>query len=195
MYISRCVYNSRRKNIYANKPNEFMSPFKVNKWVLTQVIEHTHTYLMEQNRRLCIFIILLPVTVAERSRVYLSSLAWKPGLWVRIPLRAWIFSVCVCVCVFLCLCTNRDLATSWSPVQGVLPTVPDQETEKTPPYAPKAGASSQVWEQRGGKTNHFTTFILIFSSYVSHNSRRLHKISINKISPYKFHESSNYVSY
>jgi hypothetical protein len=39
--------------------------------------------------------------------------------------------------VFVCL------ATSWSPVQEVLPTVPDQETEETQPYAPKAGASSQ----------------------------------------------------
>jgi hypothetical protein len=28
-------------------------------------------------------------------------------------------------------------ATSWSPVQGVLPTVPDQETEETQPYAAK----------------------------------------------------------
>jgi hypothetical protein len=37
---------------------------------------------------------------------------------------------------------------SWSPVQGVLPTVPDQETEETQPYATQAGASSQVWEQR-----------------------------------------------
>jgi hypothetical protein len=61
------------------------------------------------------------------------------------------FSVCVCVCVCLCLCTGRGLATSWSPVQRVLPTVPDQETEETQPYAPKAGASSQVWEQRGRK--------------------------------------------
>jgi hypothetical protein len=26
---------------------------------------------------------------------------------------------------------------SWSPVQGVLPTVRDQETEETQPYAPK----------------------------------------------------------
>jgi hypothetical protein len=40
---------------------------------------------------------------------------------------------------------------SQSPVQGVLPTVPDQETEETQPYAPKEGASSQVWEQRGRK--------------------------------------------
>jgi hypothetical protein len=34
---------------------------------------------------------------------------------------------CVCMYVFLCLCTGRDLATSWSPAQGVLPTVYDSE--------------------------------------------------------------------
>jgi hypothetical protein len=43
------------------------------------------------------------------------------------------FDVCVlffvCVCVVLCL--GRDLATSLSPVQGVLPSVNDQETEKS----------------------------------------------------------------
>jgi hypothetical protein len=30
---------------------------------------------------------------------------------------------CLCMCVFLCLRTGRDLATSWSPAQGVLPNV------------------------------------------------------------------------
>jgi hypothetical protein len=64
------------------------------------------------------------------------------------------FSVCVCVRVVLCWCTGRGLAASWSPVQGVLPTVPDQETEENQPYAPKAGASSQVWEQRGRICNY-----------------------------------------
>jgi hypothetical protein len=56
-----------------------------------------------------------PVTVAERSRtctVFARLLARKPGSWIRIPLRAWMFSVCVCMCVFLCLCTGRGLATS-----------------------------------------------------------------------------------
>jgi hypothetical protein len=48
-------------------------------------------------------------------RRVLSSLAWKPGSWIRIPLRAWMFSVCICV--FLSLCTGRG------PSQGVLPTV------------------------------------------------------------------------
>jgi hypothetical protein len=46
----------------------------------------------------------------------------------RIPLRVWMFTVCV-VCVFLCLCTGRGIATNWSPVQGVLPTVLDLVTE------------------------------------------------------------------
>jgi hypothetical protein len=35
----------------------------------------------------------------SRLRHALSSLARKPGSGVRIPLRAWIFSICVCVCV------------------------------------------------------------------------------------------------
>jgi hypothetical protein len=34
-----------------------------------------------------------------------------------------------CVFVSLCLCTGRGLARSWSPVQGVLPTVLDLVTE------------------------------------------------------------------
>jgi hypothetical protein len=34
-----------------------------------------------------------------------------------------------CACVFLCLCTGSGLATSWSPVQGVLPLVLDLVTE------------------------------------------------------------------
>jgi hypothetical protein len=61
----------------------------------------------------------------------LSSLARTPGPWVRIQLWTWMFSVCVYiyVCVFLCLCTGRGLETSWSPVQGVLPTVLDLVTE------------------------------------------------------------------
>jgi hypothetical protein len=66
----------------------------------------------------------MPVTVAERSKactVFARSEAGTVG------------------------------ATSWSPVQRVLPTVPDQETKEIQPYAPKAGASSQVWEQRGRK--------------------------------------------
>jgi hypothetical protein len=65
-----------------------------------------------------------------------------------------VLCVCVCACAFFCLCTGRGLATSWSLVQGVLPTIPDQESGEPHPYAPKAGASSQVWEQQGRKKIH-----------------------------------------
>jgi hypothetical protein len=41
--------------------------------------------------------------------------------WVRIPLEAWMF-VCVCF-VFVLSWVSSGLATGWSPVQGVLPTV------------------------------------------------------------------------
>jgi hypothetical protein len=87
------------------------------------------------------------------SKWWKPSLVQKPGPWIRIPLRVRMFSVCACVCVFLCLCAGRGLVTSWSPVRGVLPSVPDQETEENQPSAPKAGASSQVWEQRGRKSD------------------------------------------
>jgi hypothetical protein len=62
----------------------------------------------------------------SRLRYALPSLAPKPGSWVRIPLRPWMFSVWMCA-FFLCLCTDRGLATSWSPAEGVLPTVEDLE--------------------------------------------------------------------
>jgi hypothetical protein len=42
-------------------------------------------------------------------------------------LDVWCVCAFFCVCVVLCL--GRGLVTSWSPVQGVLPSVNDQETE------------------------------------------------------------------
>jgi hypothetical protein len=50
---------------------------------------------------LCEYTVAEPVTVAQRSRHALSSLARKPGSWVRIPVGAWMFSVWVCVCVYV----------------------------------------------------------------------------------------------
>jgi hypothetical protein len=43
------------------------------------------------------------------------------GSWVRITLEAWISACVYSVCAVLCVCSG--LATGWSPVQGVLPTV------------------------------------------------------------------------
>jgi hypothetical protein len=59
----------------------------------------------------------------------------------------------ICVCAFFCvcvvLCLGRGLATSRSPVQGVLPSVKDQETEKS-------ALCSKV-EARGSKKNYIVT--------------------------------------
>jgi hypothetical protein len=57
----------------------------------------------------------------------------------------WCVSAFFCVCVVLCL--GRGLAMSWSPVQWVLPSVNDQETEKSA-LSPKC-EQAPMWEQRG----------------------------------------------
>jgi hypothetical protein len=66
------------------------------------------------------------------QRRKLSSLARALGSWARIPLKAWMFGMCMrlfCLCVVLCL--GRGLAASLSLVQGVLPSVKnDYGTEK-----------------------------------------------------------------
>jgi hypothetical protein len=50
----------------------------------------------------------------------LSSLTRTLGLWVRIPLEAWIS-----VCVYSAFVLDSGLATGWSLVRGVLPNVLD----------------------------------------------------------------------
>jgi hypothetical protein len=79
---------------------------------------------MSREFRLCsVFIIFTTSRPQWPSdlRHELSSLARTLGSWVPIPLKAWM-SVCVySVCVVLCV--SSGLATGWSPVQGVLPTV------------------------------------------------------------------------
>jgi hypothetical protein len=42
---------------------------------------------------------------------------------------------------------------SWSPVQGLLPTVLDQETEETQPYAPKREQALKCGSNEEGKPN------------------------------------------
>jgi hypothetical protein len=48
----------------------------------------------------------------------LSSPARTLRSWVQIPLKEWMAVLCAFI-----LCIGRGLATGWSPVQGVLPTV------------------------------------------------------------------------
>jgi hypothetical protein len=54
----------------------------------------------------------LIATVLTMVRTVLSSLARRPGSWVRIPLRAWMYDVCAFFCVCVVLCLGRGLATS-----------------------------------------------------------------------------------
>jgi hypothetical protein len=87
---------------------------------------HWDVCFFKTTKLLCIFSYYkkeLPVTVAKRSRHVLSSLARKPGSWVRIPHKAWMFGVCMSLICIWVLCLGTGLATSWSPVQGVLPPV------------------------------------------------------------------------
>jgi hypothetical protein len=63
-----------------------------------------------------------PITVAAQSRAWTVFALSNAGFVGSNPTRG--MDVCMylfCVCVVLCV--GRDIATGWSPVQGVLPTV------------------------------------------------------------------------
>jgi hypothetical protein len=69
-------------------------------------------------------------TVAAQSKAWTVFSRSEAGSWVRIPLKAWMFDVCMhlfCICVVLCL--GSGLATSWSLLQGVLLSVKKMITE------------------------------------------------------------------
>jgi hypothetical protein len=81
----------------------------------------------------------ITVTVFLGMIICLSALARTLVSWVRIPLRAWMFGVCMslfCVCVDLCL--GSGLATGWSLVQGVLPSVKNDY-----------GTEQEAWDLNG----------------------------------------------
>jgi hypothetical protein len=52
-------------------------------------------------------VIHTPPAMVSSLRHELPSLARKPGPWVRHPLTAWMFSVCV-VCAFSCVCVQVE---------------------------------------------------------------------------------------
>jgi hypothetical protein len=92
---------------------------KITLVILTTMRTSNLTYF---NSNLIMLYRDMPAIEPSGLRHVLSSLARTLGSLVRIPLRAWMFGVCMClfcICVFLCL--GRGLATSWSLVQGVLP--------------------------------------------------------------------------
>jgi hypothetical protein len=72
--------------------------------------------------KLCMVMYLLPITVAARSKARTIFVLSNTGIVGSNP--NWGMDVCVhlfCVCVVLC--AGSGLATGWSPVQGILPTV------------------------------------------------------------------------
>jgi hypothetical protein len=72
-----------------------------------------------------------PVTVAERSKAWTVFARSEAGIVGSNPTQDMdVWCVCAFFCVYVVLCLGRGLATGWSLVQGVLPSVNDQETEK-----------------------------------------------------------------
>jgi hypothetical protein len=75
-----------------------------------------------------------PVTVAERSKAWTVFARSEAGIVGSNPTKGmdvWCVCVCAFFCVYVALCLARGLATSWSLVQGVLPSANDQETGKS----------------------------------------------------------------
>jgi hypothetical protein len=79
-----------------------------------------------------------PVTVAEQSKACTVFARSEAGIVGSNPTQGMdVWYVCAFFCVCVVLCWGRGLATSWWPVQGVLPSVNDQETEKSALYSKK----------------------------------------------------------
>lgn len=54
-----------------------------------------------------------------------SSTTWILGLWIHIPIRAW---MCVCISsVFMLSCVSTCFVTGQCPIQGVLPNIYKQD--------------------------------------------------------------------
>jgi hypothetical protein len=81
----------------------------------------------------------------------LSSLARKPKSWVRIPHKVWMIGMCLFwVCVVLCL--GRVFATSWSLIQGVLPSAKLSRNWKSEARAQGRCKASEKKNIRGNRT-------------------------------------------
>jgi hypothetical protein len=63
------------------------------------------------------------------SKAWTVFAPWNDGIIGSNPTQ--VMDVCLRLfCVFVVLSVCSGIATGWSPVQGVLPTVKDQETQK-----------------------------------------------------------------
>jgi hypothetical protein len=86
---------------------------------------------------------------------------------------------CVCAFFFVCvvLCLGRGLATSWSPVQGVLPSVNDKKL-RNQPYAPKVGAKKKkkncaFWCKRHSSSKYYLNIRFLSLTNISYQVQRI----------------------
>jgi hypothetical protein len=94
---------------------------------------------------------LKPVAIPEGSKACTVFACSEAGIVGSNPTQGMdVWCVCSFFCVCVVLCLGRGLATSWSPVQGVLPSVNDQGTEKSA-LCSKVGVSSQMGAKRKKK--------------------------------------------
>jgi hypothetical protein len=81
------------------------------------------------------------VEVAERSEAWTVFYRSEAVIAGSNPAWTWMFNVCPRSSLFVVLCLGRGLAMSWSPVQGALQSVKDQETEYWALCSNMAGSS------------------------------------------------------
>jgi hypothetical protein len=98
----------------------------------------------------------MPVTVAERSKSWTFFARSEAGIMDSNPTQGMDFwCVCAFFCIYVVLCLGKGLATSWSLVQGVLPSVNDQETDKSAPCS-KVRARGTKMDRKGSSTTSLT---------------------------------------
>jgi hypothetical protein len=125
---------------------------------------------------------LEPVTVAERSEACIVFARSEAGIVGSNPTQGMdVWWVCAFFCVCVVLCLGRGLATSWSPFQGVLPSVNDQETEKSA-LCSKKWEHALKWEAKRKKKNFHQTrvhseFYIVTAEIACGNSLFLLKFS------------------
>jgi hypothetical protein len=93
----------------------------------------------------------MPVTVAERSRACNVFARSEAEIVVSNPTQGMdVWCVCAFFCVCVVLCLGRGLATSWSPVQGVLPSVKWSRNWEISPVLQNC-SSSKAWSKKRKK--------------------------------------------
>jgi hypothetical protein len=111
--------------ISPSSPLNFKKFSTLQERILMSFRNGLHKWLMQLSK----LFLETPVTVAKQSKALIVFARADAGTVGSNPTHAMdVYCLC-CVFILLCLYTSRGLATSWSPVQGVLPAVLDLVTE------------------------------------------------------------------